>query len=126
MIRRQLDGGRARGAGSAVTAGVLICVGLAVFAIGETMWSSVAPGLLNDLAPEHLRGRYNAMGTGAFGLAGVAGPAFSALVLGPGHVLIWVVVTGMGCLGASALILTLRPRLSAAEDGRTGSQAAVG
>ena len=101
-----------------VTAGVLFCVGLAVFAIGETMWSPVSPGLLNDIAPEYLRGRYNAMGTGAFGLAGVAGPAFSALVLGNGHVAIWIVVTVLGCLSGSALILTLRGRLTPAEDGR--------
>jgi MFS family permease len=101
-----------------VTAGVLFCAGLAVFAIGETMWSPVSPGLLNDIAPEHLRGRYNAMGTGAFGLAGVAGPAFSAMVLGNGHVGVWIVVTVLGCLSGSALILTLRGRLTAGEDGR--------
>jgi MFS family permease len=101
-----------------VTAGVLFCAGLAVFAIGETMWSPVSPGLLNDIAPEHLRGRYNAMGTGAFGLAGVAGPAFSAFVLGQGHVGVWIVVTVLGCLSGSVLILTLRGRLTAAEDGR--------
>ncbi|HRY10958.1 MAG: MFS transporter [Actinobacteria bacterium] len=101
-----------------VTAGVLFCAGLAVFAIGETMWSPVSPGLLNDISPEHLRGRYNAMGTGAFGLAGVAGPAFSALVLGHGHVGIWIVVTVLGCLSGSALILTLRGKLTPAEDGR--------
>ncbi len=101
-----------------VTAGLLFCAGLAVFAIGETMWSPVSPGLLNDIAPEQLRGRYNAMGTGAFGLAGVAGPAFGAMVLGSGHLGVWIAVTVLGCLGGSALILTLRDRLTPAEDGR--------
>lgn len=97
---------------------ILFCSGLAVFAVGETLWSPVSPGLLNDLAPEHLRGRYNAMGTGAFGLAGVLGPAFAALLLGHGQVILWIAVTVAGCLAGSALILSLRPRLTAAEDGR--------
>ena len=52
------------------------------------------------------------------GLAGVLGPAFAALLLGHGQVILWIAVTVAGCLAGSALILSLRPRLTAAEDGR--------
>ncbi|MBW4077714.1 MAG: MFS transporter, partial [Acidobacteria bacterium] len=37
-----------------------LCAAMVVFAIGETMMSPVGPALVNDIAPEHLRGRYNA------------------------------------------------------------------
>ena len=37
-----------------------LCFAMMVFAIGKTMLSPVGPALVNDIAPEHLRGRYNA------------------------------------------------------------------
>ena len=32
---------------------IAVVVAMAVFALGETLWSPTAPAVLNDLAPEH-------------------------------------------------------------------------
>ena len=48
-----------------VVAAVLLCSSMGVFALGETFQSPVVPAITNDLAPEHLRGRYNAVGSGS-------------------------------------------------------------
>jgi len=50
-----------------------------VFALGETMLSPVGPALVNEIAPEHLRGRYNAAAGLAWGVSGTLAPAITAL-----------------------------------------------
>src|ERR1700736_3668037 len=49
------------GGGSAAV--VVFCAGAAIFALGETLLSPALPPLVNDLAPDRLRGRYNAVNT---------------------------------------------------------------
>ena len=41
-------------------AAVLVAACASVFALGETLLQPTIPALVNDLAPDHLRGRYNA------------------------------------------------------------------
>lgn len=41
----------------------LMVASLGVFALGEATLSPTLPALINDLAPERLRGRYNAIFT---------------------------------------------------------------
>ena len=45
-----------------------------VFALGETLLQPTVPALVNDLAPDHLRGRYNALNWAAFKLAAIIAP----------------------------------------------------
>jgi MFS family permease len=63
-------------------AAVLVIGGSAVFALGETLLQPTIPAITNDLSPDHLRGRYNAVMAGAFQLAAVTGPVVAGVMLG--------------------------------------------
>lgn len=71
--------------GSGAPALALFVLAMVLLAAGETLMSPAIPPLVNDLAPDHLRGRYN----GAFALTWTvgfaAGPAIAGVVLGAGH-----------------------------------------
>lgn len=96
-----------------------VCLSTLVFAIGETIWSPVAPALINDLAPEHLRGRYNSVQQMVWGVSGSLGPALAAALLGARLVGWWVAIVVSGCLIASVMSLRLRRHLTEALDGRS-------
>ena len=64
------------------TAAVLVIGAMSVFALGETLLQPTIPAITNDLSPDHLRGRYNAVMAGAFQLAAVAGPVVAGVMLG--------------------------------------------
>lgn len=96
----------------------MACVATAIFAVGETIWSPVGAALANDLAPEHLRGRYNAMGAMAWVVAGTVGPALSGVMLEFGLVYEWIGLL-ICLLGVTAMLaLQLGRQLTPAEDGR--------
>jgi MFS family permease len=105
-----------------VLAAIVITIGVSVFALGETIWSPVAPSLINDLAPGHLRGRYNAMGGLVWGVAGTAGPAFAGVVLARGLGVVWALGLAAGAMLAGGILLSLRHLLTDAEDGRAGAR----
>jgi MFS family permease len=67
--------------GSSVAA-MLIIGSYGVFALGETLLQPTIPAITNDLSPDHLRGRYNAVMAGAFQLAAVTGPVVAGVMLG--------------------------------------------
>jgi MFS family permease len=105
---------------------VAICVGSAIFAVGETLWSPIAPALINDLAPEHLRGRYNSVQSLVWGVSGVLGPGLTALLLGAGLTGLWIAMVVAGCMLAGYLALRLHAHLSPALDGRLPAEPAGG
>ncbi len=100
-----------------VTIGVL-CVAMSVFAIGETIFQPAGAAIVNQIAPEHLRGRYNAAAGAAWGLAGTLGPAVTALYFNLHLGNWWPFGTGLTALVGGAMMLSLRRQLSAHEDGR--------
>lgn len=95
----------------------LVLAAPVVFALGETIFQPVLPALVNELAPEHLRGRYNAMSSLVWNVAGVAGPAVAGLLLGAHLGGLWIAVVAGGCLVAGAAALRLRRVLTPAQDG---------
>lgn len=99
---------------------VLLCLalGAALFAIGETIWSPVFPALVNDLAPDELRGRYNAVSSLAWNLGSVLGPVYAGALIGSGRGGIWALVTVGGCLVGAAGAMRLRSHLTEQQDGR--------
>lgn len=100
------------------TAIVLVVVGLGMFGLGETLWAPVAPAIVNDLAAEELRGRYNALQGMTWTVAMIVGPALAGLLIGNGLVHVWVACTVGGTAVASLLFLNLRRHLSPLQDGR--------
>ncbi len=98
---------------------VLVLVASGIFALGETLWAPVAPSLVNDLAPEHLRGRYNSSMSLVWSLSSIIGPGIAGLMLGAGLEVAWILVLLAGCTVAAVMALGLRRALTAQLDGRT-------
>ena len=96
----------------------ILMVSTVVFALGETLWSPTAPALVNAIAPDHLRGRYNAAQSLTWSLGASLAPVLSGLLIGAGRGVVWAVIVGLGCIGAAVFAQTLRPMLTPAEDGR--------
>lgn len=101
----------------AVLSVVSLCVGMVIFAIGETMLQPVGPAIVNQIAPEHLRGRYNAAAGLAWGISGSLAPAIAALYFNSHLAVWWPLGTGLTALIGGGLMLSLRRHLSDAEDG---------
>ncbi len=57
-------------------------VALAIFALGETMLSPTMPAIVNDLAPDELRGRYNALYSTSWSVGHIIGPAIAGAAIG--------------------------------------------
>ena len=97
---------------------VLAGVAMGIFACGEMVWSPVGPAISNELAPEHLRGRYNAVGSLTWSLAGSVGPAFGGLMLNRHLPYQWVSILVLGCAVSAFLAGRLRGQLTPSQDGR--------
>ena len=98
--------GRSRGCCSAspgwspapLGATLLVAACASVFAFGETLLQPTIPALVNDLAPDHLRGRYNALSSGAFQLAAIIAPPISGLLIGHALGDVYIGLLVVGCL----------------------------
>lgn len=99
----------------------LVLLSTFIFAVGETLWAPIAPALVNDLAPDHLRGRYNSLQSVVWGVSGSIGPALAGAMLGVGLVGAWVGLVVVGCLAASVLAIRLRRHLTPELDGRVAA-----
>ncbi|GAA1844499.1 MFS transporter [Asanoa iriomotensis] len=104
---------------NAALSAVAVIACAAVFAAGETLLSPINPTLLNALATEELRGRFNALGSMVWGISGIVGPITAAPLIGGGHSTIWLALTVAGCLTAALLAASLRKVITAEQDGRT-------
>jgi MFS family permease len=97
--------------GAAAVAGTtstpLFVAAMVLFGLGETLLSPTIPALVNDLAPQRLRGRYNGAYSMAWTVGFIAGPAVAGLALaaGHGHGLFVGFVGALGVAGVVALRL---------------------
>ena len=98
----------------AVTA---IVVGLGFFGLGETLWAPLAPAIVNDLAREDMRGRYNALQGMTWTVGSIAGPLTAGLLIGHGLPHVWGACVVGGTLAAALLFLDLRRHLTSQQDG---------
>ena len=96
---------------------VLVAACASVFALGETLMQPTIPALVNDLAPDHLRGRYNALSAGAFSLAAIIAPAIAGWLIGHALGSVYIVMLVVGCGAVVWVALRLEPRLPAGVNG---------
>ncbi|MDI6911021.1 MFS transporter [Nocardioides sp.] len=84
-----------------------------VFAFGETLLQPTVPALVNELAPDHLRGRYNALSSGSFQLAAIIAPPVAGYLVGHGLGGVYIGSLVVGCLLCGAVaVVRVEPQLS--------------
>jgi MFS family permease len=76
-----IGGGKA---GDGLVAIALFMTASIVFGVGETFMQSALPALVNDLAPDDIRGRYNAAYSLTWAIGNIGGPALGGFMLGAG------------------------------------------
>jgi MFS family permease len=96
---------------------VMLIISMMVFAVGETLFSPIGGALVNELAPEHLRGRYNSAQGFVWGIAGTLAPVITSAYFETGNSNLWPFATGATALVGGFLLLRLRRNLSPAQDG---------
>jgi MFS family permease len=96
----------------------MLCVAMVVFAIGETMLQPVGSAIVNHIAPEHLRGRYNAAAGLSWGISSSLAPAITALYFAVHLGNWWPLGTGLAALVGGFLMMDLRRHIGVAADGR--------
>ena len=69
-----------------------------VFGIGETIWSPTIPTVVNQLIPDHIRGRSNALMSLQWGTAGVLGAPLAGFLFDADLAKFWVALMIVGCL----------------------------
>lgn len=79
-----------------------------VFALGEMIWSPIMPAIVNQLAPDHLRGRYNSASTNTWQIGMIMGPASAGVLLGAGLWGVWLGILFGGLLLLSFFALRLK------------------
>lgn len=102
----------------AVLAVFVVCLGMAVFALGETVMGPTGSALVNQISPDHLRGRYNATSGLVWGVTSTLAPAITAFFFAEQWGDAWpLFIAGCAAVGSLSM-LSLRHRLTASEDGR--------
>lgn len=96
---------------------IAIVVGLGLFGVGETLWAPVAPAIVNDLAREDARGRYNALQGMTWTIGSIVGPAMAGMLIGHGRPHLWAALVVGGTATAAVLFLGLRRHLSEVQEG---------
>lgn len=80
---------------------VVITIALAIFGVGECFHGPAHQALVAEIAPDHLRGRYFAVHSLSWGLAGTVGPAVGGFILAWRPFALWPLAAGV-CLVAAA------------------------
>jgi MFS family permease len=99
----------------AAAAGVLVFH--AVFALGETLLQPTIPAITNDMAPDHLRGRYNAVSAGAFQAGTILGPVVAGVMLNHGWSMAFIVMLVVGCAAMATMALVVERLITPAVNG---------
>ena len=94
----------------ATAAFVVISVALGIFGIGECFHGPAHQALVAEIAPGHLRGRYFAVHSLSWGLAGTVGPAAGGFLLAAAPFALWPIAACV-CLVAAIGALALESRV---------------
>ncbi len=107
----------------AAAAGVIVFHVL--FGLGETMLQPTVPAIVNDLATDRDRGRFNAVSAGAFQVGAISAPIVAGWLLNRqlGGVFIGVIVAGLA--GVAVLAMALERQITPEVNGIVDDQGAV-
>jgi MFS family permease len=114
----------AHAGGGAAAVGVFAAA-MAVLALGETLVSPSLAPIVNDIAPDRLRGRYNGTFVLAYTTGFMLGPSIAGAGLRIGDGTPFFAVLVVGCGAAVVWSLSLRRRLSPEIDRIGGDEDAV-
>jgi MFS family permease len=89
----------------------MLVLALGVFGVGETLLSPVINAMPNALAPDHLRGRYNALNSATYPVSKFIGPPLAGVLLGGGMPGFWVGIVTLGMLLTAGAAVLLSRRL---------------
>jgi MFS family permease len=92
---------------------VVMTLALAIFGVGECFHGPAHQALVAEIAPDHLRGRYFAVHSLSWGLAGTVGPAVGGFILASRPFALWplaAAVCGVAAIGS----LAVEPRVPSA------------
>lgn len=89
----------------------------AVFGLGEVFQAPAMQPLVNGLATDRLRGRYNALSGAMFSIAFVISPALSGVLIGNDLGWLWISGLVVGSLVCTLMVLRLRTQLTDHQDG---------
>ena len=101
-------------AGQSLTGGATVAafaVAMIIFALGETLLSPTIPALVNDLAPDESRGRYNGATTLAWTTGFIVGPIIAGVFLEAGLAGVLTAILVGGCAIAAVAALELERHL---------------
>ena len=85
---------------------VVISFALAIFGVGECFHGPAHQALVAEIAPDHLRGRYFAVHSLSWGLAGTVGPAIGGFILASRPFALWPLAAAVflvAAVGAQAV-----------------------
>lgn len=102
-----------------LTAATMVLVFHALFASGETLLQPTLPAITNDLAPAHLRGRYNALSSASFQLGAILAPLVAGFLLRHHLGSVFIGVLLAGCAGLALVALRLEKQISPEVNGIT-------
>ena len=94
------------------SAALIFMTATMVFALGETLQGPTQAPLVADLAPDHLRGRYFALGSMSWSAGSILGPAAGGALLGWHPLAVWPVAAAV-CVFSAGACLALEGRLPA-------------
>ncbi len=100
-----------------VASAVLVVGYAAIFGLGETLLQPTLPAITNDLAPDHLRGRMNALSSAAFMGGAVIGPVVAGQLLGHDLPVVFISTMLAGLGGCAWLARGLERRITPAVNG---------
>jgi MFS family permease len=83
---------------SLLMSGIALCLSQLIFAFGEMVHAPTSPALMQELTPEHIRGRASALISLQWGISGIAGPAIAGIMIGAHLEQLWVLLMAVGVL----------------------------
>ena len=99
--------------GGGTAAAVGLCIAMMIFALAEITWAPTYMPMVNDVAPENLRGRYNALVATVIGAGWIAAPLMAGFLLQAGWGDGLMLLLAAGCVLTTPIIRGIEHQIPA-------------